>query len=225
MIPSRGPATRAAARTSKAFHEYPLVAEEPWDGPASIAFTDGRSIGAIAGPQRAAAARYYVTKDDLVIMASEVGVLDIPAENILHQGAPAPGPDLPDRYRAGPHHLGRRDQARLASRRRYGAWSPKPGGHSHATSVATGCAPHLIRRAHHETMLQRRQQAFGYSHEDLRILLTPMANDGEEAIGSMGDDTSLAVLSRQVAAAHRLLQAALRAGDEPAGRRVSASTR
>ena len=104
-------------RSCSAFYEYHSSLMEPWDGPASIAFTDGTVIGAVLDRNGLRPSRYYVTKDDLVIMASEVGVLDIPPENIVHQGAAAPGPHLPRRHGAGPHRLRRGDQARARARR------------------------------------------------------------------------------------------------------------
>ena len=136
--------------------------------------------------------RYYVTKDDLVVMASEVGVLDIPPERILREGPPAAGAHVPGRHRAGPHHRRRGDQA--ADRRRS---SRTASGSTSTWSRSTTCRRR--RRCiepDHETVLQR-QEAFGYTFEDLQVLIAPMASDGVEAIGSMGNDTPLAVLSNK----------------------------
>ena len=164
---------------------------EPWDGPASIAFTDGTVIGAVLDRNGLRPSRYYVTKDDMVIMASEVGVLDIPPENIAAQGAAAAGPDVPGRHGAGPHRRRRRDQARAGRRAAVSQWLDE-----HMIAIdELPAAPHLP-RPDHETVLQR-QQAFGYTHEDLRILLGADGDAGEEAVGSMGTDTPLAVLSDQ----------------------------
>ena len=162
---------------------------EPWDGPASIAFTDGTVIGAVLDRNGLRPSRYYVTKDDLVIMASEVGVLDIPAEDIVLKERLQPGPHLPRRHGAGPHRRRRGDQARA----RGGAAVPGVAVEHLIDIDDLDPAPYLPPPSH-ETVLQR-QQLFGYTHEDLRLLLAPMATNGEEPLGSMGTDTSLAVLS------------------------------
>ena len=163
---------------------------EPWDGPASIAFTDGVRIGAVLDRNGLRPSRYYVTKDDLVIMASEVGVLDIPPERVLHKGRLQPGRMFLVDLEAGPHHRRRRAQA--ADRH---ANSPTASG-SRTTLVSLEELPAgpLAHEPDHETVLTR-QQAFGYTIEDLKILMAPMAADGNEAIGSMGNDAALAVLS------------------------------
>ena len=213
MIPEPWQNHESMSPERRAFYEYHSSLMEPWDGPASIAFTDGTVIGAVLDRNGLRPSRYYVTKDGLVVMASEVGVLDIPPENVAHQGAAAPRPDLPGRHRAGPDHRRRGDQGRArgrASLRRVAA---------RATSCSLDDLPRP--RAAPSPTTRRcctRQIAFGYTHEDLRILLAPMAMNGEEPIGSMGTDTALAVLSEPAAAALRLLQAALRPGHEPAAR-------
>ena len=189
MIPEPWAGHESMRPALKAFYEYHSSLMEPWDGPASIAFTDGRVIGAILDRNGLRPSRYYVTKDDLVIMASEVGVLDIPAENIL----------IKERLHPGRIFLVDTVQGRIVSdeeiKRDLEASQP------YARWLAENMvdiedlpeAPYLPPPSH-ETVL-RRQQTFGYTHEDLRILLAPMALGGEEAIGSMGTDTSLAVLS------------------------------
>ncbi|HEV3053088.1 MAG TPA: glutamate synthase central domain-containing protein, partial [Solirubrobacteraceae bacterium] len=189
MIPEPWAGHESMRPALKAFYEYHSSLMEPWDGPASIAFTDGRVIGAVLDRNGLRPSRYYVTKDDLVIMASEVGVLDIPAENIL----------IKERLHPGRIFLVDTVQGRIVSdeeiKRDLEAAQP------YARWLAENMvdiedlpeAPYLPRPSH-ETVL-RRQQTFGYTHEDLRILLAPMALGGEEALGSMGTDTSLAVLS------------------------------
>jgi glutamate synthase (NADPH/NADH) large chain len=189
MIPEPWAGHESMRPELKAFYEYHSSLMEPWDGPASIAFTDGRVIGAILDRNGLRPSRYYVTKDDLVIMASEVGVLDIPAENIL----------IKERLHPGRIFLVDTVQGRIVSdeelKRELEVSQP------YARWLAENMvdiedlpeAPYLPRPSH-ETVL-RRQQTFGYTHEDLRILLAPMAIGGEEALGSMGTDTSLAVLS------------------------------
>jgi glutamate synthase (NADPH) large chain len=173
----------------KAFYEYHSSLMEPWDGPASIAFTDGTVIGAVLDRNGLRPARYYVTKDDLVIMASEVGVLDIPAEDILLKERVHPGHIfLVDtaRGRIVPDEEIKRE---LAAAQPYGRWLAE-----HLVDIDDLPPAPYLPRVSHEAVL-RRQLGFGYTQEDLRILLAPMATLGEEPIGSMGTDTALAVLS------------------------------
>ena len=190
MIPEPWSNHESMNDEKKAFYEYHSCLMEPWDGPASIAFTDGTQIGAVLDRNGLRPSRYYVTKDDLVIMASEVGVLDIPPEHVVQQGPPAAGPHVPGRHRAGPHRRRRGDQA--ADRHRAALPPVARRAPDHARGPAR--RPPQLPAPDHDTLLQR-QLAFGYTFEDLRILMAPMARDGVEAVGSMGTDTPLAVLS------------------------------
>jgi glutamate synthase (NADPH) large chain len=172
----------------RAFYEYHSSLMEPWDGPASIAFCDGTVIGAILDRNGLRPSRYYVTKDDMVVMASEVGVLDIPAEDIV----------LKERLHPGRMFLVDTARGRIVSdeevKRELAAAQPYKEWLEHLIDINDlDPAPYLPPPSH-ETVTQR-QQLFGYTHEDLRILIAPMATNGEEAIGSMGTDTSLAALS------------------------------
>ncbi len=123
MIPEPWSGDEAMSPEKKAFYEFHSCLMEPWDGPASIAFTDGVRIGAVLDRNGLRPSRYYVTKDDLVIMASEVGVLDMPPERVLSQGPFAAGPHVPGRPGTGPHH--RRRRAEAADR---GRNTPTPTG-------------------------------------------------------------------------------------------------
>jgi glutamate synthase domain-containing protein 2/glutamate synthase domain-containing protein 1/glutamate synthase domain-containing protein 3 len=191
MIPEAWAGHEGMSEERKAFYEYHGCLMEPWDGPASIAFTDGTVIGAVLDRNGLRPSRYYVTKDDMVIMASEVGVLDIPAERVL----------LKERLHPGRIFLVDTAQGRIiddaelkkayASQHPYGEWLK-----THIRPIETLPAPPYVPEPNHETVLQR-QQAFGYTHEDLRLLLGPMATAGEEPVGSMGTDTALAVLSNR----------------------------
>ena len=111
MIPEPWSNHESMDDAKRAFYQYHSCLMEPWDGPASIAFTDGRQIGAVLDRNGLRPSRYYVTKDDLVIMASEAGVLDIAPERRTAEGAVAAGPHVPGRHRAGPHRRRRGDQA------------------------------------------------------------------------------------------------------------------
>jgi glutamate synthase (ferredoxin) len=173
----------------RAFYEFHSSLMEPWDGPASIAFTDGVRIGAVLDRNGLRPSRYYVTKDDLVIMASEVGVLDIPPERVLHKGRLQPGRmflvDLDEGRIIADDEL----KSKIAGEKPYAQWLR----HNLVTLEDLPPAP-VAHEPDHETVVLR-QQVFGYTTEDLRILMAPMAADGNEAIGSMGNDAALAVLS------------------------------
>jgi glutamate synthase (ferredoxin) len=191
MIPEPWANHESMSDEKKAFYEYHSCLMEPWDGPACIAFTDGVRIGASLDRNGLRPSRYYVTKDDHVIMASEVGVLDVAPENILQKGRLQPG-----RMFYIDTNLGRivddaeiKDQ--IASEQPYRQWL-----NEHLIELASLPDPEHLPEPGHETVVQR-QQAFGYTFEDLRMLMVPMARDGVEAIGSMGTDTPIAVLSNK----------------------------
>src|SRR5688500_12238446 len=188
MIPEPWSNHESMSAERKAFYEYHSSLMEPWDGPASIAFTDGSMIGAVPDRNGLRPSRYYVTKDDLVIMASEVGVLDIPPERILVKERLHPGRIFLVDTAQGRIIDDDEIKAQLAAEHPYGEWLRQ--NQVHLEDVAA--AP--VAESDHATVLTR-QMAFGYTHEDLRLLVAPMAKNGEEPIGSMGTDTALAVLS------------------------------
>ena len=173
----------------RAFYEYHASLMEPWDGPAAIAFTDGRVIGATLDRNGLRPGRYIVTKDDLVVLASEAGVLDVPAEDIRKKGRLQPGRmflvDTVQQRIISDAEI----KKQLAARQPYADWLKQQ-----QVTLDMLPEPARIIGSNHETLL-RRQRASGYSEEDLRILLAPMAAKGEEPIGSMGTDVPLACLS------------------------------
>ncbi|MGE4219350.1 MAG: glutamate synthase large subunit [Alphaproteobacteria bacterium] len=174
----------------RAFYEYHAALMEPWDGPAAVAFTDGVQIGATLDRNGLRPARYLVTDDDMVLMASEMGVLPIPEERIVQKWRLQPGKMLLIDTAQGRIVDDAEIKAELANALPYQTWLD-------STQImledlpATGRSPV---RANAPDLLDR-QQAFGYTQEDLRILMAPMASTGQEAVGSMGTDTPLAVLS------------------------------
>jgi glutamate synthase (ferredoxin) len=172
----------------RAFYEYHSSLMEPWDGPASIAFTDGTLIGAVLDRNGLRPSRYLVTTDDLVIMASEVGVLDVAPERIVRKDRLRPGRMLLVDTGRGAIVSDAEIKRELAAAQPYADWLRR-----HVVNIDDLPAARA-ERPDHKTVLER-QQAFGYTHEDLRVLLAPMAAAGEEPIGSMGTDTALAVLS------------------------------
>jgi glutamate synthase (ferredoxin) len=188
MIPEPWQNHESMSPERRAFYAYHAALMEPWDGPASIAFTDGTVIGAVLDRNGLRPSRYYVTKDDVVIMASEVGVLDIPADRVLHKGRLQPGRIFLIDTAQGRIIADEEIKTRLASERPYDQWLRQ-----HLIALEDLPA-HPRPEPDHDTVLHR-QLAFGYTHEDLRVLLQPMAVRGEEPVGSMGTDTSLAVLS------------------------------
>jgi glutamate synthase (NADPH/NADH) large chain len=190
MIPEPWSGNPAMDPAVRAFYEYHSSLMEPWDGPASITFTDGRLIGAVLDRNGLRPSRYCITTDDLVIMASEVGVLDIPADRIVVKDRLRPGKMLLIDTGEGRIIGDAEIKQTLAAEHPYGDWLRQ-----HLVDIENLPAAHAERPDHHTVF--RRQQAFGYTQEDLRLLLTPMALNGEEPLGSMGTDTALAVLSNR----------------------------
>ena len=188
MIPEPWNAHESMKPEVRAFYEYHSSLMEPWDGPASIAFTDGTVIGAVLDRNGLRPSRYYVTKDDLVVMASEVGVLDIPPENIRLKGRLQPGRMFLVDTAQGRIVEDEEIKDTLAAEHPYGQWLAD----NIVKLEELPDAP--VPDPDHQTVLTH-QLAFGYTHEDLRIILAPMALNGEEPLGSMGTDTALAVLS------------------------------
>ena len=188
MIPEPWSGNQEMDPDRKAFYQYHASLMEPWDGPASIAFTDGTLIGAVLDRNGLRPSRYYVTKDDLVIMASEVGVLDVPPENVLVKERLHPGRIFLVDTAKGRIVDDEEIKRELATAHPYREWLERHLVDIDDLPAARAAEPD------HETVL-RRQLAFGYTQEDLRIILGPMAMAGEEPIGSMGTDTALAVLS------------------------------
>ncbi|WP_055075686.1 glutamate synthase large subunit [Pseudanabaena sp. 'Roaring Creek'] len=190
MIPEPWTAHESMSDEKKAFYEYHSCLMEPWDGPASIAFTDGTMIGAVLDRNGLRPSRYYVTKDDLVIFASEAGVLEIEPERIESKGRLQPGRMFLVNMEEGRIVADEEIKHQIATEHPYREWI-----NQHMVDIAN-----LKDGEATETEaipLTQRQMAFGYSFEDLRLLLTPMARDGVEAVGAMGADTPLAILSNR----------------------------
>ncbi|HXY40509.1 MAG TPA: glutamate synthase large subunit, partial [Vicinamibacteria bacterium] len=191
MIPEPWAGHESMNDKKRAFYEYHACLMEPWDGPASIAFTDGVRIGATLDRNGLRPSRYYVTKDGLVVLGSEVGVLDIPADRVLQKGRLQPGRmflvDTEEGRIVGDEEI----KLRTANERPYALWLRD----NLVTLQEVPEAPE-VHGVDHDTVRQR-QLAFGYTREDLEQLLLPMAKDGVEPVGAMGDDTPLAVLSEK----------------------------
>ena len=191
MIPEPWTKHESMSAEKKAFYEYHSCLMEPWDGPASIAFTDGKKIGAVLDRNGLRPSRYYVTKDDLVIMASEVGVLDLPADRVRQKGRLQPGRMFLIDTEEGRIVADEEIKQQIAGEHPYREWLDR-----NLIRLADVPDPGVMPEFGHETVLQR-QLAFGYTFEELRMLMAPMAREGTEAVGSMGTDTPLAVLSNK----------------------------
>jgi glutamate synthase (NADPH) large chain len=189
LIPEAWDADPDMHPDKKAFYEYHASLMEPWDGPAAVAFTDGRVIGATLDRNGLRPARYLVTKDDLVIMASETGVLPVKAEDVRYRGRLQPGRMLLVDTEQGRIVPDQELKERLYSRKPYGEWIKQ-----NQINLDDLPEPPRVYTTDFDTLLQR-QRVFGYTDEDLRILIAPMAVQGQEPLGSMGVDTPLACLS------------------------------
>ncbi|MDA0293298.1 MAG: glutamate synthase large subunit [Verrucomicrobia bacterium] len=189
MIPEPWAKHGTMPQDNKDFYEYHSCLMEPWDGPAAVAFTDGTQIGAVLDRNGLRPCRYYVTKDDLVVMASEVGVLDIEPERVAHKGRLQPGRIFLVDTKEGRIIADEEIKSSLAKEHPYGAWLKD-------NLVKLEDLPAGGEPAHpdHDTVTTR-QFAFGYTQEDLNLIIAPMAKTAVEPIGSMGNDSPLAALS------------------------------
>jgi glutamate synthase (NADPH/NADH) large chain len=178
----------------RAFYEYHAALMEPWDGPAAIAFTDGRQIGATLDRNGLRPARFCVTDDDHVIMASESGVLPVPEANIVRKWRLQPGKMLLIDLEEGRIVEDEEIKATLSAAAPYDEWLRQTQFKLEDLKGSDEAPPHAI---NDEQGLLDRQQAFGYTQEDIQYFLEPMARTGEDPIGSMGADTPIAVLSKR----------------------------
>ncbi|MGH9448596.1 MAG: glutamate synthase central domain-containing protein, partial [Terriglobia bacterium] len=189
LIPEAWDNDPAMPEDVRAFYEFHASLMEPWDGPAAVAFTDGRVIGAKLDRNGLRPGRYLVTRDGLVIMASEAGVLPVPPETLRMKGRLEPGRmllvDMEQKRLISDDEI----KKQLASRQPYAQWLRE-----NQITLDHLPAPTNVQATNHETILMR-QRAFGYTAEDLKFILGPMGLKGEEPLGSMGVDTPLACLS------------------------------
>src|SRR5205807_6296843 len=174
----------------KGFYAYHACLMEPWDGPASVAFTDGRVIGATLDRNGLRPGRWVETTDGLVVLGSESGLLDIPPENVRRLGRLQPGKLFLVDLERGRIVEDEEIKGEVSTQKPYGEWFRK-------SSVRFAELKRWEQVTLSNQPLRARQRAFGYTQEDLRVLLTPMAREAQEPVGSMGNDLSLAVLSDQ----------------------------
>ncbi|ONK15104.1 glutamate synthase large subunit [Streptomyces sp. MP131-18] len=188
MVPEAWENHGSMDQARRAFYQYHSTVMEPWDGPACVTFTDGTQVGAVLDRNGLRPGRYWVTDDGLVVLSSEVGVLDIDPARVVRKGRLQPGRMfLVD---TAEHRIIEDDEikAALAAEQPYAEWLE-------AGLIELADLPEREHIVHTHASVTRRQQTFGYTEEELRVLLTPMAQSGAEPIGSMGTDTPIAALS------------------------------
>lgn len=188
MIPEAWENHESMSELRKDFYRFHASLMEPWDGPACITFTDGNLIGAVLDRNGLRPSRFWITEDGLVVLASEVGVLDIPQDRVLRKGRLQPGKMFLVDLNEGRVIEDDEIKDGLASAAPYGEWL-------HAGMVSLKDIPAREHIFYPHSSVLRRQRAFGYTEEELRMIITPMARTGAEPIGSMGTDTPVAVLS------------------------------
>ncbi|MHC2105304.1 glutamate synthase large subunit [Methylobacterium sp. CM6246] len=191
LIPEAWAGNPLMSEERRAFYEYHAALMEPWDGPAAVAFTDGRQIGATLDRNGLRPARYIVTDDGLVVLASEMGTLPIPDEKIVQSWRLQPGRMLLIDLQKGRIVSDEEIKGELAAAHPYADWV------KNTQIVLEDLKPVVARETRSDVGLLDRQQAFGYTQEDLKLLMQPMAVTGQEAVGSMGTDTPLSALSEK----------------------------
>src|SRR4051812_21946919 len=189
LIPEAWAGNPSMDESRRAFYEYHAALMEPWDGPAAVCFTDGRQIGATLDRNGLRPARYLVTDDGLVVLASEMGVLPIAEERIVEKWRLQPGKMLLIDLEQGRIVADEEIKAQLAGAHPYRDWLKR------TQIVLEDLRPVKARESRADVSLLDRQQAFGYTQEDLKLLMQPMAVTGQEAVGSMGNDTPISALS------------------------------
>lgn len=189
LIPEAWAGNKLMGDDRKAFYEYHAALMEPWDGPAAVAFTDGRQIGATLDRNGLRPARYVVTDDDRVILASEAGAFTVPEEKIVRKWRLQPGRMLLIDLEQGRIVSDEEVKSGIASKHPYRQWL------ENTQLILEELKPVEARALRKDVSLLDRQQAFGYTQEDLKILMAPMATTGQEAVGSMGTDTPIAAMS------------------------------
>lgn len=191
LVPEAWEKNPDMSEAKKAFYEYNSCIMEPWDGPASIPFTDGNYIGAVLDRNGLRPSRYSVTKDGFVIMSSETGVIEIEPKNVEYHGRLEPGKMFLVDMNQGRIVNDDEIKEEIVSRRPYKKWLDKNLVHLKEIPAKKGPIEH------EEGNLEKRQVVFGYTEEDLRVIIQPMAQAGKEPIGSMGNDSPIAILSER----------------------------
>jgi glutamate synthase (NADPH/NADH) large chain len=188
MIPEAWEKHRQMDPDRRAFYEYHSTLMEPWDGPAAMTFTDGTLIGAVQDRNGLRPGRFWVTEDGLVVLASEAGVLDLDPSTVVRKGRLEPGRMFLVDTGRGRIIEDDEVKAQLAAQRPYAQWVRE-------NSVSLDQLPEREHVRHSSASVRRRQRAFGYTEEELKVILSPIATNAAEPLGAMGSDTPVAVLS------------------------------
>ena len=196
MVPEAWQQHETMPEEKRAFYEYHSCLMEPWDGPASIAFTDGKYIGAVFDRNGLRPSRYYLTHDDRVIMASEVGVLEVDPQMVKEKGRLQPGRMFLVDFEQGRLIPDAELKADFASRRPYAQWLREQRIELNELVRRQCQQPERAHGFDPDTLLER-MQAFGYTTETMQFMLLPMVRDLRDPVGSMGNDSCLACLSDQ----------------------------
>ena len=192
LVPEAWDGNEQMTQEKKDFYEYHASLMEPWDGPASISFTDGKIVGATLDRNGLRPSRYIVTNDDRIIMSSEAGVVDVDPATIVFKGRLQPGKMFIADIEQGRIISDEELKNDICTRQPYGDWLKK-----YKINIADLPEASANYKALEDDVLMKKQMTFGYTAEDLKVILAPMAEDGKEPIGSMGIDTPLAILSDQ----------------------------
>lgn len=190
MIPEAWENHTSMDPARRAFYQYHSMLMEPWDGPAAVSFTDGRLVGAVLDRNGLRPARYWVMEDGLVVLASEVGVIDVEPSKIVRKGRVSPGKMFLVDTEDGRIIEDQEVKAEIAAANPWGEWVKE-------NLIDLKDLPEREHVVHTKASINRRQRTFGYTQEELRILLGPMAKAGAEPLGAMGSDTPIAVLSKR----------------------------
>ena len=190
MIPEAWENHRTMSKARKDFYSFHSSLMEPWDGPACVTFTDGKQVGAVLDRNGLRPSRFWVTDDGLVVLASEVGVLDFKPESIIRKGRLQPGKMFLVDIEEGRIIEDDEIKENLANASPYSDWL-------HAGLVRLSDLPAREHIVYPHSSVVRRQRAFGYTEEEIRLIITPMAKNGAEPLGSMGTDTPIAALSQK----------------------------
>ncbi|WP_299165150.1 glutamate synthase large subunit [uncultured Arthrobacter sp.] len=190
MIPEAWENHTSMDPARRAFYQYHSMLMEPWDGPAAVSFTDGRLVGAVLDRNGLRPARYWVMEDGLVVLASEVGVIDVEPSKIVRKGRVSPGKMFLVDTEDGRIIEDQEVKAEIAAANPWGEWVKE-------NLIDLKDLPEREHVVHTKASINRRQRTFGYTQEELRILLGPRAKAGAEPLGAMGSDTPIAVLSKR----------------------------
>jgi glutamate synthase domain-containing protein 2/glutamate synthase domain-containing protein 1/glutamate synthase domain-containing protein 3 len=192
MVPEAYGPKIQMSEDKRAFYDFHSAIMEPWDGPAAIVFTDSRFLGGILDRNGLRPARYSITKDGMVVLASESGVVEFPPENIIKRSRLSPGKMLLADFKQNRVVPDKEIKAKISRQKPYRRWIK-----DNIITLRGLFTPATAPEVENEELLLRKQHIFGYTEEELKLIITPMASRSQEPVGSMGNDTPLAILSNR----------------------------